>query len=248
MMEARELSGRFDALFKVNLGFGLFLIGCAFILGLPMFSGNRVPFHWSIAWVLISVIGQIVAWRADNGRGRLVLYGVFSSIVLCSAYFFVAGISWIFYFASASMPSTIRFVCIAAAIVGTLLWMILIGRQVSATLDKPAFISQAFKDVGGEIEYRLSGMQQVTAHAEAPGLVKRIGLGLVLLAAPAIFLAARIMTPFSSSQDLLLFVALILCPCSQLLMGIIVKVYLLLIRLPLKLERLHGKSVILVDE
>lgn len=126
--------------------------------------------------------------------------------------------------------------------------MALIGRQVSAALDKPEFISQAFKDVGGEIEYRLSGMQQVGAYMESRGLVKRIGLGLVLLAAPGVFLVARIVTPFPSSQDLLLFVALILCPCSQLLMGIIVKVYLLLIRLPLKLERLHGKSVILVDE
>ncbi|WP_159069087.1 hypothetical protein [Burkholderia metallica] len=248
MTEERESSGRFGALFKVNLGFGLFLIGCAYILGLPMFFGGRLPFHWSIAWVLISVVGQIVAWRADNGRGRLVLYGVFSSIALCSAYIFVAGISWIFYFASTSMPSIIRLVCIIVAIFGAFLWMTLIGHQVSAALDKPEFISQAFKDVGGEIEYRLSGMQQVSAYMETRGLVKRIGLGLVLLAAPAVFLVARIVTPFPSSQDFLLFVALILCPCSQLLMGIIVKVYLLLIRLPLKLERLHGKSVILVDE
>ncbi|KUY72752.1 hypothetical protein WS46_27150 [Burkholderia sp. RF4-BP95] len=247
-MRGRELSQRFGALFKANLMLGAFLVGCAYILGLPLFSGSTLPLKLSVFWVVAAMIGQIVAWRADGGRGRLFLYGIFNVLGACSLYLFVAGISWVFYFSSASMPFDVRFICIAVAVAGTILWGVLIGRRVSAVLNKPDFLAHVFKDAGNEIEYRLPGIQQVNAYADARGLGEQFCLGLVLLAAPAVFLASRVVIPFPASRDLLLFVALLLCPASQLFMGIIVKAYLLMIRLPLRLERARGKPVILIDE
>ncbi|WP_241292682.1 hypothetical protein [Burkholderia stabilis] len=242
------MSQRFGALFRANLMLGFFLVGCAYILGLPLFSGSTLPLKLSVFWVVATVVGQVVAWRADGGRGRLFLYGIFNILGACSLYLFIAGISWVFYFSSESMPFAVRFICVVAAVSGTILWATLIGRQVSAVLDKSDFLAHVFKDAGNEIEYRLPGIQQVSAYADARGAGARIGLGLVLLAAPVVFLVSRVVTPFPASRDLLLFVALLLCPASQLIMGIIVKAYLLMIRLPLRLERTHGKPVILIDE
>lgn len=248
MMEKRELSGRYGALFRANLGFGIFLIGCAYVLGLPLFVGSTLPLEISIIVVLITVVGQAVVWRADGGRGRLCSYGIFSILVMCSAYFLVVGISWAFYFSYTPMPSMVRFICIGAAVVFTLLWVIMIGRRVSAVLERPEFVEQLFKDVGSEIQYRLAGMQQLSSFADNRGPIERMGLGIVLLAAPAVFLSGRILTPFDASRDLLLFVTLLLCPCSQLLAGIIVKGYLIMIRLPRRLERIRQKPVVLVGD
>ncbi|AOK58073.1 hypothetical protein WK43_06235 [Burkholderia ubonensis] len=146
------------------------------------------------------------------------------------------------------MPSMIRFICVGAAAMCTVLWGILIGRQVTAVLEKPEFAARVFKDAGREIQYRLTGIQQLNVFADSRGPISRLGLGPVLLAAPAVFVSGRIWTPFPVSGDLLLFATLLMCPCSMLLAGIVVKACLLMIRLPRRLERIHGKPVVLVGD
>ncbi|KVU41054.1 hypothetical protein WK66_23350 [Burkholderia ubonensis] len=226
----------------------MFLIGCAYVFGLPLFIGSTLPLKITVVVVLTTIIGQAVAWRIDGGRGRLWLYGILSIVAMCSAYFFVVEISWVFYLSSTRMPSMIRFICIGAAAMCTVLWGILIGRQVSAVLEKPEFVAHVFKDAGSEIQYRLTGIQQLVVFADSRGSISRLGLGLVLLAAPAVFVFGRIWTPFPASGDLLLFATLLMCPCSMLLAGIVVKACLLMIRLPRRLERIHGKPVVLVGD
>ncbi|KVM60662.1 hypothetical protein WJ58_06120 [Burkholderia ubonensis] len=235
-------------MFKTNLGLGVFLIACAYVFGSPLFLDDPLPLKIAAGVVLATSIGQVAAWRFDGGRGRLWLYGVAAVLAGCSTYFFVAGISWIFYFSSTQMPSAIRIICVGAAVSGTLLWGAMTARQVSVVLGKPEFIAHAFKDAGSEMQYSLSEMQQFGAFSDRCGPIVRIGQGLVLFAVPAVFLAARIRSLLPASADLLLFSTVLLYPCSQFFFGVIVKGSLLMIGMPRRLERIHGKPVVLTGD
>ena len=169
-------------------------------------------------------------------------------LVCCSVYCLIAGISWMFYFAFVPMPSTIRTTCVAAAVSGTVLWTIMTARQVSGVVGKSEFITHAFRDAGSEIQYSLSAMQQLGAFSDPRGLIVRIGQGGVVFAVPTVFVAARIWTALPTSSDWLLFSTVLLTPCAQLLAGLAVTSSLLMIGMPLRLERIHGKPVVLTND
>ncbi|BAX59573.1 hypothetical protein BSFP_024100 [Burkholderia stabilis] len=183
-----------------------------------------------------------------NDGIQLWLYGVAAVLAIGSVYVWIAGISWMFYVSSVQMPSTLRAMCIAVAVTGALLWMVMTARQVSTVLEKPEFIAHAFRDAGSEIQYSLSAMQQLSTSSNHRGPIARIGQGLVLLAVPAVFLAVRIRAPLPASADLLLFSTVLLTPCSQILVGFVVTGSLLMIGMPRRLERIHGKPVILTGD
>ncbi|WP_412526821.1 hypothetical protein [Burkholderia lata] len=250
-METTEpctIHDRYFAIVKANLLAGAFLIGCAVVIGSPLFRDD--PLLWKIAAgvALATSIGQVAAWRVDDGRGRLWLYGVAAVLANASIYVWTAGISWMFYVSSVPMPSTLRAMCIAVAATGTLLWVVMTARQVSAVLGKPEFIVQAFRDAGSEIQYSWSAMQQLSTLSNHRGPIVRIAQGLVLFAAPAVFLAVRIRAPLPASADLLLFSTVLLTPCSLFFAGLAVKGILLMIVTPRRLERVHGKPVTLMDD
>ncbi|WP_174935080.1 hypothetical protein [Burkholderia lata] len=247
-MEQGTIHDRYLAIFKANLLAGAFLIGSAAMIGSSLFLDD--PLLWKIAAgvALATSIGQVAAWRVDDGRGRLWLYGVASVLASVSIYVWIAGISWMFYVSSAPMPSTIRAVCIAVAVTGTLLWMVMTAGQVSAVLGKSEFVAQAFRDTGSEIQYSLSAMQRLSESSNHRNPIARIGQGLVLFAAPAVLLAVRIRAPLPGSADLLLFSTVLLTPCSLFFAGLVVKGILLMIAMPRRLERIHGKPVTLTDD
>lgn len=161
-MEQGTIHDRYFAIVKANLLAGALLIGCAVVIGSPLFRDD--PLLWKIAAgvALATSIGQVASWRVDDGRGRLWLYGVAAVLANASIYVWIAGISWVFYVSSTPMPSTICAVCIAVAVTGTLLWMVMMACQVPAVLGKSEFIAQAFRDTGSEIQYSLSAMQQLS--------------------------------------------------------------------------------------
>lgn len=225
------------------------MIGCAYALGSPLFLDDPLPLKITAGVVLATIIGQAAAWRVDGGRGRLWLYGIAVVLAGFSVCFFIAGISWIFYFSSVPMPSTIRIVCVAAAVSGTLVWMAMTARQIFGVLGKPEFIAHAYTDAGSEFQYSLSAIQQlVGTFSDRRGPVVRIVQGLVVFAVPAVFLVARIRVPLPASADLLLFSTVLLTPCSQILVGFVVTGSLLMIGTPRRLERIHGKPVILTGD
>lgn len=246
--EQGTIHDRYLAIFKANLLAGAFLVGCAVVIGSPLFLDDPLPWKIAAGVALATSIGQVAAWRVDDGRGRLWLYGVASVLASTSICVWIAGISWMFYVSSVPMPSTIRAACIAAAVTGTLLWMVMTARQVCAVLGKPEFIAQAFRDAGSEIQYSLSAMQQLSTLSNHRGPIARIGQGLVLFAAPAVFLAVRIRAPLPASADLLLFSTVLLTPCSLFFASLAVKGILLMIATPRRLERVHGKPVTLTDD
>ncbi|MBY4726015.1 MULTISPECIES: hypothetical protein [Burkholderia] len=246
--EPCTIHDRYLAIFKANLLAGTFLIGCAVMVGSPLFLDDSLPWKIAAGVALATSIGQAAAWRVDDGRGRLWLYGVAAVLVSASIYVWTAGISWIFFVSSVPMPSTLRAMCIAVAVTGTLLWVVMTARQVSAVLGKPEFIVQAFRDAGSEIQYSLSAMQRLSTLSNYRGPIARIAQGLVLFAAPAVFLAVRIRAPLPASADLLLFSTVLLTPCSLFFAGLAVKSILLMIVTPRRLERVHGKPVTLTDD
>lgn len=218
------------------------------MIGSPLFLDDSLPWKIAAGVALATSIGQVAAWRVDDGRGRLWLYGVAAVLANASIYVWIDGISWMFYVSSTPMPLTLRAVCIAVAVTGTLLWVVMTARQVSAVLGRPEFIVQAFRDAGSEIQYSLSTMQQLSTLSNHRGPITRITQGLVLFAAPAVFLAVRIRAPLPASADLLLFSTVLLTPCSLFFAGLAVKGILLMVVTPRRLERVHGKPVTLMDD
>jgi len=247
-MEQSTIHDRYLAIFKVNLLASAFLIGCAYVIGSRLFLDDSLLWKIAAGVALATSIGQAAAWRVDDGRGRLWLYGVAAVLVIGSVYVWIAGISWMLYVSSVQMPSTLRAMCIAVAVTGALLWMVMTARQVSAVLGKPGFIAQAFRDTGSEIQYSLSAMQQLSTSSNHHGPIVRIGQGLVLFATPAVILAVRIRAPLPASADLLLFSTVLLTPCSLFFAGLVVKGILLMIVTPRRLERIRGKPVTLMDD
>ncbi|WP_407971121.1 hypothetical protein ACJ51O_02325 [Burkholderia pyrrocinia] len=69
-----------------------------------------------------------------------------------------------------------------------------------------------------------------------------------MFAVPAVFLVARIRVPLPASADLMLCSAVRLTPFSQILVVFVGTGSLLMIGTPRRLERIHGRPVILTGD
>lgn len=209
---------------------------------------SSLPCVIAIGVLGLSIVGPLIVVFIDAGRSRLVALGIVNIFMVAAFYFFCGVVPFFFYFVFVPMS---RYLHAAGLIIGvamTAYWMMCVARDVGAALVKSQFAEKAFADVGGALQYRLQGVARLEAAMSARNPSGKFHMYVVLLVAPFSLVIGRVLSPVFGPHGPILLVAFILFPVSQWLAGLGVRQYMVMIRLPRIMERIHGKPVVVVAD
>ncbi|MEX3951753.1 hypothetical protein AB4Y40_28870 [Paraburkholderia sp. EG287B] len=212
------------------------------------FRVSLAPFWLATAMLIVAVVGPCVIVLIDRDQSRLVSLGLANAIMVAAFYFFFGIVCFFFYFLFAPMPLYAKAGGLALGITLTGYWMAFTARDVNKALATSRFVHQAFEDKGSVLQYRLQSIAKLEAVLSSRSPSGKVHMYLVLLIAPLSLVIARILTPVFGAHGPILLVALILFPVSQWIAAIGVRQYIVMIRLPRKLERTQGKLVVVVSD
>jgi len=212
------------------------------------FKTSAVPGSLAIAMLCICIVVPLAIGLADRNISRLRSAGLAGFVMFSAAYFLVGFACCFCYLLYAPMPMTAHIIGVGIGVGMTVYWMVITGQDVSKILVTSHFVNQAFEDVGNAFHYKMGNIAKLERLVNKRSPSGKVHMWFVMLVAPFSFVLGRILSPYFGPNGPLLIVALIMFPASQWLAGLMVRQYLVLIRLPSTLERLHGKPVILIAE
>lgn len=232
---------------KSSAALNIFSVIIAYFLYDIFFKISVVPGSLALAMLGICMVGPLVVGMRDRGSSRLHSVGLTGIFSIASIYFLFGVTLYYFYFLFMPMPTFARVLGTGVGVVLTIYWMIISARDVNKALTTSRFIEQAFEDAGDVLHYKLANMAKLERLLSTRSPSGKFHMWLVILIAPFSLVLGRILSPHFGPNGPLFIAALILFPVSQWLAGLMVRQYLVMIRLPITLERQSGKPVIVVE-
>lgn len=210
------------------------------------FHVSLIPFWLTTGMSILAIVGPGIIVLMDGGKSRLAALGFANLFMVAAFYFFCGVVPFFFYFLFAPIPSYVHAGGLALGIVMTGHWIIFTARDVNNALATSPFVQDAFEDAGSVLIYRLKNIAKLEAVLSSRSPSGKLHMYLVLLIAPLSLMIGRMVSPVFGAHGPVLLSALVLFPVSQWIAGIGIRQYIVMVRLPKKLERLKGKPVIVV--
>jgi hypothetical protein len=174
--------------------------------------------------------------------------GLIHSISMFSVYFFFGIFAYFFYFIFAPLPPLFKWPGLLGGVALTLYWLIITARGVSHTIEATTFVNHAFVDEGSHFAYEFqAGLTQFEKRHKERLPFPKIYYGFVFGIAPFYLVLNRLLSASLGANGVLLVLAILGMPMSLWAAGVIVRVYLVMIRLPRQLEKKSGKPVLVVE-
>lgn len=212
------------------------------------FHLSMLPFWIAAGMSIFAIVGPNVVVLLDKNNSRLVALGVANGFMIMAFYFFCGVVPFFFYFMFAPMPAYMHASGLALGIAMTCYWMAFVARDVNRALVTSNFVRDAFEDAGSVLLYRLKNVALLEAVLNARSPSGKLHMYMVLLTAPLALVIGRVMAPVFGPYGPILLSALILFPVSQWIAGIGIRQYIVMIRLPRKLEHTTGKPVVVISD
>jgi len=224
----------------------IFSVTIAYFFYDVILKKSMVPGKLALVMLGICIAGPLAIGWADRGVSRLRSIGLAGVFAIASVYFTFGVTLYYFYFLFAPMPMFAHVMGAGVGLVLTIYWMVITGLDVRRVLATSNFVKLAFEDAGDVFHYKLANMAKLEPLLSKRSPSGRLHMWLVLLVTPFSLVLGRILSPYFGANGPLFIAALILFPVSQWVAGLMVRQYLVMIRLPSTLERLHGKPVVVI--
>ncbi|KXU95296.1 hypothetical protein CR51_25185 [Caballeronia megalochromosomata] len=161
-------------------------------------------------------------------------------------YYFFGIFGYFFFFTFAPMLSAMKWGGLAGGLAITGYWIYLVIRNVRYTINHTRFVAAAFKEHGdGVICYEVQrGMRIFEKHFVEPSPMPKPLAYVVFAIAPFCLVLPRILTSSFGTNGVLVVVAALGLPLSLWLVGLLVRIYLVTVALPLRIERERNVRVV----
>ncbi|MFM0374371.1 hypothetical protein [Paraburkholderia aspalathi] len=174
--------------------------------------------------------------------------GLILSIATFATYFFFGIFAYFYYFVFAPMSSVLRWPGLLGGVALTLYWVIMSRKAVMNTITKTSFVSRAFEENTSDFRYRTqSGMALFERLNKERSPFPKIYSYIVFGIAPFYLVLGRLLLSNFGTNGVLFALAVLGMPVSLWFVGLLVRIYLVMVSLPRKLEREHRKPVLVVD-
>ncbi|PQV44560.1 hypothetical protein [Paraburkholderia sp. BL21I4N1] len=231
----------------ISIVLNVFCAAITFFFYGRVFKTSFMPGQLAVAMLVVCIVFPVVFGLADKGASRLRSAGLAGIFATGSVYFTFGVTFYYFYFLFAPMPVIFHVIGVGGGLALTAYWMTLTGRDVRQALATSKFVGQSFEDVGDALHYKLANMAKLEAFIKARSPSGKLHMWLVMLVAPFSLVLGRILSPYFGSHGALFVGAVIMFPVSLWVAGLLVRQYLVMVHLPLTLERLQGKPVVLIE-
>jgi hypothetical protein len=204
------------------------------------------PYRISIAVMFLCCIVPILLFVLYRGTNSLTGYGMIGLFSIFPVYYFFGVFGYFYFFMFAPMLPINRWLGVLGGAALTVYWMCRVTRNVRYTIDHTRFVSAAFRDRGdGVIRYEVQrGMRIFEKHFVEPSPFPKPLAYVVLPIAPLCLVLPRILTSSFGTNGVLFVIAALSLPLSLWLIGVLVRLFLVTVALPLRIERERHKRVV----
>jgi len=205
---------------------------------------------WKIGLLVMLVclfvpFGISMMYRRSN---LLWVCGLILSIATFATYFFFGIFAYFYYFVFAPMSSVLRWPGLLGGVALTLYWVIMSRQTVMHTITKTSFIKRAFEENASDFRYRnQAGMALFERLNKERSPFPKIYSYIVFGIAPFYLILGRLLSSNFGANGVLFALAVLGMPVSLWFVGLLVRIYLVMVGLPRKLEREHRKPVLVAD-
>jgi hypothetical protein len=217
----------------------------------PVYAdGLSSEWPWKISALLTFVccLGPLLIYFRYRGTNALCAYGMVILVGLFAAYY-LFGFSFYFYFFMFSPISAyLKWPGLIVGITLTAFWIVITRRNVLKTIHATPFVKQAFEDWGDHFGYRIQKGVKVFERCYKelnpfPQFLMYMAYGI----APFYLILNRLLSSTFGSTGVLFFVAALSMPVSLWLIGVLVRGYLVMVALPLRIQKEQHKRVVVME-
>jgi hypothetical protein len=230
---------------------GLLLNGLAIALAFTAYKFDygvsSMPGKISIAIAAICIGVPVLCWLACRSTRKFAMYGWVRLIALLSAYALLGVAFYFFYFIFAPMPMFERIVGLGIGVGLTIYWLIFSYLGLKRHIERSDFENRAFDFYDEEIVCKEKFFKILDeGYVEKNPFVKW-HTWLVMALAPFFLVLSRLLSMYFGTGGVLFFIAAVTFPASLWLIGVMVRVSVAMIQLPLFMERKYHKPVLIAD-
>jgi hypothetical protein len=205
---------------------------------------------WKIG-LLVTLVCLFVPLTASTMYRRsnlLWVCGLILSIATFAMYFFFGIFAYFYYFVFAPMAPHLRWPGLLGGIGLTLYWAGMSRQTVLHTITNTSFVKRAFEENAADFRYRTqAGMALFERLNKERSPFPKIYSYIVFGIAPFYLILGRLLSSNFGANGVLFVLAMLGMPVSLWFAGLLVRVYLVMVSLPRKLERENHKPVLVAD-
>ena len=203
------------------------------------------PWRISLIVMLACFLGTASIYAKARRTNALWACGAISAIGMFAAYYFFGVFAYFYYFLFSPMPILVRWSGFLGGAVLTIYWMAVARRGIKHTIEHTSFPKNAFIDDGDVISYDLQkGMRSFERLYKERLPFPKIYSYIVYGIAPFYLILNRLLTTNFGSTGVLLFMAVLGMPMSLWFASVFVRVCLVMVALPIRIEREQRKRVV----
>jgi hypothetical protein len=203
------------------------------------------PWRIGLVVMLICSLAPFLVYFMAHPTNALWAYGVIVAIAIFAIYYFFGIFAYFYYFIFSPMSGLMRWAGLLGGGALTIYWLSITRRSINHTIESWAFQRLAFIDDGEKISYDIQkGMRNFEKlHKERllfPKALSYIAYGI----APFCLILSRLLQASFGSTGVLLFLAVFGMPLSLWLAAVFLRVCLVMVALPIRIERKQNKHVV----
>lgn len=209
------------------------------------FAVSNWPWRTSLFVACICSLGPFLVYLPTRRTNALRTCGLMAAIGVFAVYYFFGIFGYFFYFGFAPMPGWSRWLGLIGGAALTTYWAAKTHKSVKYTIDHTSFVTSAFADGDDVVSYDIQkGMAKFEKLHKESSPFPKIYAYIVYAIAPFCLVLNRLLGSDFGSTGVFLFIAILGMPLSLWLVALFVRVLLVMIVLPIELERKHHKRVV----
>lgn len=232
----------------VCLAFPLFGAGLGYVIYGDGRAASGLAWEVGVFVAIICCFFLAFVYSKYRRTNALMAYGIVMSVGVVAIYYFFGVLGYFYFFLFSDQNKIFRW---AGAVFGvglTMSWMYVAYKNVKNVIRATNFVGKAFVESEGSIVYRIqSGMLLFDEMNNQKRSPRKIYAFAVYGVAPFGFVLCRILSTNFGGSGVLVVVAALGMPVSLWFARFFMRVYLIMIALPVKIERQQQKRVVVVN-
>jgi len=206
---------------------------------------SQWPWRIGLLVSLLCAVLPIIVVFSFGRKNLLWVYGVIAAFPLFGAYYLLGIVFCFYYLLFAPLPAIVHWSALVGGILLTLYWMAMSWQTVSHTIAATTFVTRAFTETAADFQYQPQSAMALFERLHKERLpFPKIYMYIVLGIGPFGLLLERLLSSSFGTGGVLFLLAVLSMPLSLWFAGVLVRAYLVMVRLPLRLQREHGKPVL----
>lgn len=231
-----------------NVLFPLLGSGFAYAAYTDDLGVSQWPWRIGMLFMAFGVLFPLTV-SAIYARTKLLwVYGLVALTLIVGIYFFFGVVFFLYYVIFAPMPAVLHWLSLFGGVGVTAYWIIMSWQTISHTIARTSFVRKAFWETESGFEYQpQSAMVIFDKLNKERQPFPKFYFYIVIGVGPFGLLLERLLSSSFGTGGVVFFLAVLALPLSLWFAGVVVRVYLVMIRLPRDLQCEHRKPVIVVE-